>query len=36
VDGLSDHERQLLKGVLVNHNAEWWERSPQELKDLLG
>jgi len=36
LDGLSDHERQLLKDVLVNHNPEWWERSPQELKDLLG
>lgn len=35
LDGLSDKERGLLKNVLIEHNPEWWERSPQELKDLL-
>jgi len=35
VDGLSDEERKLLKGVLIEHNAEWWEHTPQELKDML-
>ena len=31
LDGLSDKEKQLLKKVLVEHNAEWYERS-HELK----
>lgn len=35
LDGLSDKERGLLKNVLIEHNPEWWECSPQELKDLL-
>ncbi len=35
LDGLGAKERQLLKQVLIEHNAEWWERSPQELKDML-
>lgn len=35
VDGLSAKERELLRGVLIENNEEMWERSPQELKDLL-
>lgn len=35
LDGLNDKEKQLLKQVLIEHNEDWWEHSPQELKDLL-
>jgi hypothetical protein len=35
LDGLGEKERRLLRDVLIGHNAEWWERSPQQLKDLL-
>jgi predicted nucleic acid-binding Zn finger protein len=33
LDGLSDTEKAALKQVLINHNAEWWERSPDALKE---
>lgn len=35
LDGLNDREKKALKDALIAHNAEWWERSPQELKDKL-
>jgi hypothetical protein len=34
LDGLSDKEKQLLKKVLVEHNAEWYERSHELKKQL--
>jgi hypothetical protein len=36
LDGLGDKEKALLKERLMEHNAEWWERSPEELKEKLG
>lgn len=36
LDDLGDKQKKLLKDALIAHNAEWWERSPQELKDKLG
>lgn len=35
LDGLGSKERALLKQVLIGHNAEWWERSGEELKQQL-
>jgi hypothetical protein len=35
LEGLSDTERSALKTLLVSHNAEWWERSPEQLKAAL-
>lgn len=32
LDGMSDAEKQVLKGVLVSHNADWFEQSSEELK----
>ena len=32
LDGLNETEKAGLKRVLVEHNAEWWERSPEALK----
>ncbi|MBD2860388.1 MULTISPECIES: YwhD family protein [Paenibacillus] len=32
LDGLSDGEKAALKRVLAEHNAEWWERSGEALK----
>jgi len=32
LDGLNERERELLRQVLIGHNAEWWERSGEELK----
>ncbi|RKN85731.1 YwhD family protein [Paenibacillus ginsengarvi] len=32
LDGLSETEKAALKQVLVQHNGEWWERSPEALK----
>lgn len=32
LDGLNDTEKAALKGVLVGHNAEWWERAGEALK----
>ncbi|SDS71873.1 YwhD family protein [Paenibacillaceae bacterium GAS479] len=36
LDGLSDEEKQILRDLLISHNSEWWEHSPQTLKDQLG
>lgn len=35
LDGLNDTEKAGLKRVLVGHNAEWWERSSEALKQAL-
>ncbi|QJC50340.1 hypothetical protein HGI30_01130 [Paenibacillus albicereus] len=35
LDELSAEEKGVLRELLISHNAEWWERSPQSLKDLL-
>ncbi|RXZ79991.1 hypothetical protein EBB07_20775 [Paenibacillaceae bacterium] len=35
LEGLSTHERGLLKNLLVTHNEQWWENSPDELKQNL-
>lgn len=35
LDGLNETEKQALKQALIAHNAEWWENSPDELKDEL-
>jgi predicted nucleic acid-binding Zn finger protein len=36
LEGLSETERAALKKALIAHNAEWWERSSEELKMGLG
>jgi predicted nucleic acid-binding Zn finger protein len=36
LEGLSETERAALKKALIEHNAEWWERSSEELKMGLG
>lgn len=33
---LGDVEKAALKKLLIEHNAEWWERSSDELKEALG
>jgi hypothetical protein len=35
VDNLDAHEKQVLVNLLKTHNADWWERSPEELKEAL-
>lgn len=35
LDELGDVEKAALKKLLVEHNADWWERSPDELKQAL-
>ncbi|WP_308637261.1 YwhD family protein [Paenibacillus silvisoli] len=35
LDELGAEEKAALKGLLVSHNPEWWERSPDKLKDAL-
>ncbi|TMV43672.1 hypothetical protein FE783_34670 [Paenibacillus mesophilus] len=32
LDGLSETEKAALRNVLIGHNAEWWERSGEALK----
>jgi hypothetical protein len=32
LDGLDEAEKATLKKQLVEHNEEWWNRSPEELK----
>lgn len=32
LDGLSAEEKDLLRGLLESHNAEWWERTPEAFK----
>ncbi|MFC5529070.1 YwhD family protein [Cohnella yongneupensis] len=35
LDNIGPVEKEALRKLLVEHNAEWWDRSPQALKDLL-
>ncbi|REK67552.1 MAG: hypothetical protein C6P35_05030 [Cohnella sp.] len=35
LDNLGPEEKALLRGLLQEHNADWWNHSPQELKDML-
>jgi hypothetical protein len=35
LDNIGPVEKAALHKLLVEHNAEWWDRSPQVLKDLL-
>lgn len=35
VEGLSEAEKSVLRQRLIDHNPEWWERSPDELKEKL-
>jgi len=32
LDGLGDEEKKALRELLQSHNAEWWERTPEEIK----
>lgn len=32
LDGLDEREKTALRNVLIGHNAEWWERSGEALK----
>lgn len=34
-EGLDSREKEVLRGLLVSHNPEWWERSPEALKQAL-
>jgi hypothetical protein len=36
LENLNEQEKQQLKAVLIANNEGIWQRSPQELKDLLG
>jgi hypothetical protein len=35
LDNIGPAEKEALRKLLVEHNAEWWDNSPQSLKDLL-
>jgi len=35
LDNIGPAEKEALRELLVRHNAEWWDNSPQALKDLL-
>jgi predicted nucleic acid-binding Zn finger protein len=35
LDGLNAEEKAALKKLLVEHNQEWWDRSPEALKQAL-
>ncbi|MFC5467397.1 YwhD family protein [Cohnella suwonensis] len=35
LDNIGPSEKAALTKLLVEHNAEWWDNSPQALKDLL-
>lgn len=35
LDNIGPVEKEALRKLLTEHNAEWWDRSPQALKDLL-
>lgn len=35
LDGLSEAQKDLLKGLLIETNQEWWDRTPEELKAAL-
>jgi len=36
VENMNDKEKALLRDTLIAHNAEWWERSSDDLKAKLG
>ncbi|MFD0590480.1 YwhD family protein [Paenibacillus sp. GCM10027627] len=36
LDNLGETEKAALRKLLVEHNSEWWDRSPAELKEVLG
>ncbi len=36
LEGLDEREKAALRKLLMEHNAEWWERSPETLKKELG
>ncbi|WP_276357865.1 YwhD family protein [Cohnella caldifontis] len=36
LDNIGTEEKAALKKLLIEHNAEWWDRSPEELKQQLG
>jgi len=35
LDNIGPVEKEALTKLLIEHNPEWWDRSPQALKDLL-
>lgn len=35
LDNIGPAEKEALRKLLTEHNAEWWDNSPQVLKDLL-
>ncbi|MFD0960653.1 YwhD family protein [Paenibacillus chungangensis] len=35
LDNLGEGDKAALRKLLMEHNAEWWERSPDELKNAL-
>lgn len=35
LDNVGPAEKAALRKLLIEHNAEWWDRSPQTLKELL-
>ncbi|MFC5701270.1 YwhD family protein [Cohnella faecalis] len=35
LDNIGDAEKAALRKLLVEHNSEWWDRSSQQLKELL-
>ncbi|BCG56673.1 YwhD family protein [Paenibacillus sp. URB8-2] len=35
VEGLGAQEKAALKSLLISHNADWWNASPEELKQAL-
>lgn len=35
LEGLGTEEKAALKELLTSHNQEWWDRSPEELKEAL-
>jgi hypothetical protein len=35
LDNIGPEEKAALKKLLIEHNPEWWERSPEELKQQL-
>lgn len=35
LDNIGPAEKEALSKLLMEHNPEWWDRSPQALKDLL-
>ncbi|MDF2926011.1 MAG: hypothetical protein K0R57_4925 [Paenibacillaceae bacterium] len=35
VDNLDPQEKDVLRRLLISHNPQWWERTPDELKNAL-